>query len=219
MNCREAKLRLSGSHRNSSPVEADKELLLHLNECTSCASEAIVSDALKKVLESSESDDTGEIIPMELMRRRVESSTHSRSKTQQKAKFNLRPALKLSLLVSAAAVLAMMWIPFSYQQTIGYEVSLAGVNQNLVNGNDRLCGILEDMELFEAAVDVLGCDNTCDVLVFDLKSHREAQMVVSAVMDLNNYDLKTDIIPVQTSQSENLFNRVKKRLSNKYGDL
>ena len=66
----------------------------------------------------------------------------------------------------------------------------------MVADDNIICDMLYSMGLLEAAVDVLGCDSTCSLLIFDLKSREEAQLVVAAFHQVDDDHVKTDVIPV-----------------------
>ena len=112
----------------------------------------------------------------------------------------------------ATLIAALTLIPFQYDQTIGYEVAFAGVERELVEEDERVCDMLFALGLIEAAVDYLGCDTTCKLTVFDLKSKQEVQLVVAAFAHINPMDLNTNVIPVRATVSGSLLDRANERI-------
>jgi hypothetical protein len=74
--------------------------------------------------------------------------------------------------------------------------------------------MLFEMGLMEAAVDVIGCDTTCSLLIFDLKTRTEAQLVAAAFSSIDSLNLNTDVVPVHTTVTRSLWHRVNEGILN-----
>ena len=101
--------------------------------------------------------------------------------------------------------------------TIGYDIAVAGDDKELAENDEVICDMLFSLGLIEAAVDVLECDTTCNLMILDLKTQAEAQLVVKELARVNEVDLMTDIIPVKTSTEGSLLLRLNEKLLGKRG--
>jgi hypothetical protein len=118
----------------------------------------------------------------------------------------------VGVVVTAVALGLFAFVPFKFSQTIGYEIAFAGVNPGLVEDNDTLCDVFYDLGIDEAAVDVLDCDTTCRVIVFDLKTRHEVDLVMTALERINDHDLSADVQPVQVSTTRTILDRANEKL-------
>lgn len=213
MRCSEARLRITGSRRDGYDINNDRKLQEHLKTCPTCAKEAQAANALKNIFDISSNDDSTNIIPLDIQKRRikaiVENDIQSRSKW-----FSIGTLLKkrttfgVSAIVTAAVLILFFLIPFKYEQVVGYEILFSGIDRGLVEENTTVCDILFDMGLFEADIDFLECDFTCNLTVQFLKSEEEVNMVISAFSEINNYDLSSNVIPIHTKTSRSLLEQV-----------
>jgi len=219
MRCREARLRLTGSRQNGSAGTEDRELLDHLNQCPACSREAAAAGTLRQILTASSVNDMENVTPLHEQKAQIEArlARHQRLKvnagTSTRGRLIWQPAFGVGVtLVVAALIAALILIPFQYDRTIGYEVAFAGVERELVEEDERVCDMLFALGLIEAAVDYLGCDTTCKLTVFDLKSKEEVQLVVAAFAHVNPLDLSSNIIPVRATVSGSLLDRANERI-------
>jgi hypothetical protein len=221
MHCREAKRRLNHSRPESRPWGEDKELLAHLEQCSDCAECARAAGLLERVYDSARENDTLAVTPLAEQRKLVEA----RLAAARSAGANRPLAGKLfdavrshrvlsaSATVVVAALLVVTLIPFRYDRTVGYELAVEGVHQNLVDeDNNVLCEMLYTLGLIEADVDVQGCDTTCALTVYHLKSRSEAQLVIAALTRINPAILTTDVKPVRATTSGSLLERANEEL-------
>jgi len=219
MRCREARLRLTVSRQDRSAGTDDRELIDHLNQCPACAREAGAAGTLRQIFAASSVNDMEYVTPLHKQRLQVEARVahqqhpNVNAGTARRERLIWRPAFGVGLaLVAVTLIAALTLIPFQYDRTIGYEVAFAGIERELVEEDERVCDILFELGLIEAAVDFLGCDTTCKLTVFDLKSKQEVQLVVAAFAQVNPMDLTTDIIPVRATVSGSLLDRANERI-------
>jgi hypothetical protein len=182
----------------------DAELRNHLAGCESCAKAAEASGILLNLLAAAAVDDSEAMPSLEFQRTRVQERL---ARGRQRLAVSPgrwagrhKPAL-ISGLAVVAACLALSLIPFTSYITVGYDLKLAGVDRDLATDDEIMCGILHGLGLVEASVDVEGCDTTCKLSILDLKSEREAFLVVGAVSTRNGFDLTSDITPIRAPRS------------------
>jgi hypothetical protein len=153
------------------------------------------------------------------MRHRVESAAHGASVgTARRRSAPVYPLFRRLALGAIPAVVTLILvlavIPVSRHRITGWEVALEGVSLELGQDDDLICEMLFEMGLMEAAVDVIGCDTTCSLLIFDLKTRTEAQAVVSAFSSLDSLSLQSDVVPVRSTITRSLWHRVNEGVLN-----
>ena len=224
MRCRQAQSRIIEHEKSGTDPTKDRSLMDHLGDCPVCAEELDAADLLGRLLRRAGEDDTTDITPLVAARRTIEAraqTTAGRPSVLQRIGAALsgrvfrRPARLGYALVVVGLLLAVTLIPFRYHQTVGYAVAFAGVEKELVEDNETICDILYDLGLFEADVDVLGCDTTCNVRVIALRSLEEARMVVTAFNQVENCCSSSDIMPVRVDRSGSHLNCVPVHINNK----
>lgn len=220
MHCDRAKRRLNEHESAGTDPQKDSLLMNHLQSCARCGVDAQAAGLLTQVLKKVSDDDTADIRPFIEARRKVEAQAAStgdrttgsdRSRSEFSIGRWLRPARIVYASVALAALLVVTLIPFQYDQTVGYAVSFAGVERELVRDNELICDLLYDLGLVEADVDLLGCGTTCAVQVLELRTIEEAQLVVEALARINSAGLSSDIIPVREGASASLLQRASRK--------
>ena len=221
MNCHEARKRLTGSHRDGAPSDSDPALLEHIRHCPACARHARAAHLLQQSFAQAGAADDGPVPQPAEMRRRVEAVIACRQIWSRWWE-TMRIATRLRVprwrrfgfgLVAAAVALAVIsLVPFSYHHTVAYDVAVEGVDREVALNTERLCDTLFGLGLFEAGVDVTGCDTTCGVTIIDLKSEEEICMAVTALCDLTHKHLTPAIIPVKRPARASLLHQVNEKL-------
>lgn len=221
MHCSEARHRLTGSRRSAAELAQDSQLLEHLKLCPNCAREALAAETLRQMLIAGRADDSVGTVPMADQRKLVEArmAQVSGEKSRRHAttlvhgnSLSRHPLLSAGAIVTVIIVVLLGLVPFGYHRTVGYEIAFAGVSPELVEDDDRICDVFYALGLAEAAVDVIDCDTTCNILVFDLKSKQEAQLVVTVLERMNRTDLNADVIPIRTRSSGSLLQQANQKL-------
>ena len=219
MRCREARTRLNRLIQDNLPFESDSALAEHLGGCPGCAEQARMAGWLAESLKLAKEDDDAEIIPVEKMRQRVKTAVHRPSpRPTRRAGLPAYPLVRRLVLGAIPAIvtliLVMSVVPVSHNRITGWQVALDGVSLDLGENDHVICEMLFEMGLMEAAVDVIGCDTTCSLLIFDLKTRTEAQLVVSALSSIDSVNLNTDVVPVRATITRSLWQRVNEGILN-----
>ncbi|MEW5796134.1 MAG: hypothetical protein AB1772_07210 [Candidatus Zixiibacteriota bacterium] len=214
MRCREARRRIDVLGQNESAGTADFDLQVHLHDCGECAEYARTGQMLQTAFETARLDDTGSTISLDQQRELVDQRLRAGHRVVHRTmpaaafasgwSFLLRPGMRWTMGAVAVAVLALVFVPFSHYHTVGYDLSVDGVSRELALNQDQMCDILSKLGLVEAGVEVVECDTTCCVAIFDLKSEYEAHLVAGAIARLSETDLTTNIVPIRTRKSRTL---------------
>lgn len=197
MRCRQAKLRIAASPEDKSNPVVDQELEAHLRQCSACSAEARASDLMKTVLTEAGRVDPQVNINQNEMRQKVERRLGAKPPSRVPSGSRLLTRLiPIAGLAAAATILIMLnsLVPTEPGVVMGYQVALGGVDRELALDDEIICEILHRLGLDEAAVDIMGCEITCDLLIYDLKSREEAQLVAAAFDVMDGNQVTTNVI-------------------------
>jgi len=204
MRCDEAQNRIDRGLSSAN----DQDLCDHLAGCKRCAEAAATSGMLAMFITTAAADDSEAMPSIEFQRTRVEERLARQGRPISVARRGWvrrhKPAL-ISGLAVVAVFLVLSLVPYTSYITIGYDLKLAGVDRDLATDDEVMCGILHGLGLVEASVDVEGCDTTCELSILDLKTEREAFLVVGAIATRNGFDLTTDITPIRAPRSSSFW--------------
>jgi len=211
MRCRLVREQIDAETRNGVRWMDNLEIQAHLKECPACAKYARISGLLERSLTLAADDDSTNIPPLDDQRVALETrlagqrgrNLPAAKKGWRRAFRTLRqPAVAASLAIAALALFTL--VPFSYDRTVGYDLTMAGVSIDLAEDDEVLCDMLHRLGLIEAGVDVHSCDTTCSLSILDLKTQKEAHMVVGVIARLSESAVTTDIVPIRARTSSSL---------------
>lgn len=213
MRCRKARHRLNDSGTDNASLRGDKELMEHLKTCPECAQYAKASGTLRQMLIAASSNDSEGIVPMSEQR----EITDDRLARQSKQRVEMNPYRKrlrygIGIAVGVTILVLASLIPFSYDRTVGYELAFAGVCEEVAFDDERICDILYDLGLDEADIGAAYCDTTCSLRIVELRSLREAELVVQAFSGLCRVDPKAAVIPVVEKESGSLLDHANEKI-------
>jgi len=214
MRCDEARKRIDVLDQHENGLSPDFDLGNHLNICEDCRDYAVLSGAMERIFVAARVDDTAGMKPMEQQRSEIENrlrlSPDARLRANHgvslrtKRPFYRLPAFRLGVAAATVVLAVLAFVPFSYYQTVGYDLNLQGVSRHLADGDEQICELLAGLGLVEVGVDLKGCETTCSLAILGLKTETEANMVAGAIARLNESDLTTSIVPIRTRSTRNL---------------
>ncbi|MBU0985391.1 MAG: T9SS type A sorting domain-containing protein [candidate division Zixibacteria bacterium] len=189
MRCHEIRKRLSDlSAANVTEID-DSALTDHLKNCDRCAAFARAELALRRDLNGRAAEDLSDGMPLSVLKTRVEARANLTSKpriqelrimTAFTNQLKQRPRISATLALALVALLIMTLIPFTFDDTIGYEVAFAGVDKNLALDEDRLNELISAFGMEGVGINVGDCDVTCKVVISDVKSEGDVKILVEA---------------------------------------
>jgi len=218
MRCSEARRRLIKS--GGKVPEADGDLSNHLLSCPDCTNFAAAELMLRRDLASTAADDGADDLPLSILRTRVEARATSGHTVKTKEiplmsavykQIRKRPGLGVTFGIVAAVLAFVTLIPFSFENTVGYEVAIAGVNKDLAMDSEKVHTLLLALGLDNAHVDVSGCDTTCVVKISELNNEGDVNIVITAFDKLGNCVLDT-IDEVHMAESMSLLKHFQQNL-------
>jgi len=224
MKCADVALIIEEYRRAGSQEFNDQRLLEHVMNCPECfavATEAFDAEQLlSQIFEATRAQQqsvTDETMPLQYVRTRVEArGADTLSVRQLKGtsimstifkQLKKRSRLSVSVGFVTLGLLAATLIPFTYQDTIGYEVAFAGVSKDLALDSDRIEELLEELGVEGARVYVTGCETTCNLKISDLKSPEDGKLLIAAFENGGAVQLTNDVTPIVETKEGNLFSK------------
>lgn len=210
MRCRQVRqklIQLSGS-----VSEADHDLREHLQSCSKCASFARAELELKHDLDLASADDKHERQSwtelIAVVEKRAVSMTPKKSREKSimsilTNQFRKRPKLGFSVALAVILLVLATTVPFKFDKTLGYEVAIAGVDENLAVDNEKLEILLETIGLEDAKFTVDGCEVTCNIVISDLKSEDDVEIVKIAFEKMGNCVVE-DVLKITSEVSSSI---------------
>lgn len=240
MRCHEARLRIAEYDRRKENIESDRELMEHLRGCSACARDLKADETLSRLLTAAGVDDTSRILPLEQQKTRVIARAGKISGRSKNLGAILlgplgilfrKPALGFGTFLAVVVLAVIVLVPFQFHRTVGYTITMNGVDMELAGDIERICGMLMNLGLEDALVDIIGCDTTCSntqvhecdttcsLLIVELKTREEAERVVAAFASVDSDDMTTSIRPVRTSTTRTLLDHANDALLQRHSDI
>jgi len=233
MRCRQARERLNRFRWRKSEYRRDNELVKHLKSCPDCRQLAQTEASLQGDFELLRREEPPTGLDINTLKEKVETAevNSHQAKTAGDLSFyaaeifKSRRRFKIAFGLVAIIIVFMALVPFNFTETVGYEVSISGIDRNIAMDNreiksllsalgmdrDKAAGILDSLDRKEIHLYVGECRETCHLKISDLKSERDVQIVVKAIIDLDCCEIDK-IIPIFRSESTSLIGHATRKL-------
>jgi hypothetical protein len=233
MRCHEARKRLNRYRWRSAEYRNDRDLVEHLGTCRRCRQLALAEESLREDLELLRRTDPPPGSDINALREKVTASVAlSRPKSSYGFVlclvlefFSTHRRLKIAVGCVLAVILFMALVPFNFTETVGYEVSISGIDRNIAMDNreiksllyalgmdrDKAAGIMDSLDRKEIHLYVGECRETCHLKISDLKSRRDVRIVVNAIADLGCCEVDK-IMPIFRNESTSLIGHATRKL-------
>ncbi len=220
MHCHKARRRIIEAVRNGVGIDTIPELKSHLAGCHECDSFYHAELILTRDLEQAEPDDRADTISFNDLKSRVETAADNRGlplfreiTIMRKLTNTIWHRPKLSFSILGVLLLAFVTlVPLKFDDTIGYEVAIAGVDKNLALDESRLGELFSALGLSDADYEVGDCDQTCILKISDLNSENDLKIVQAAFDKMGNCTIQ-DVKEIQGKRSEPIVIYVKKKVA------
>ena len=225
MNCKQAQKRLDKAKWQISACKNDRELLEHLRNCPHCSALARAEKDILADLEIvREALPEGEFSLSRVRKIADRSDTlprfHEMERSFRKHGF-IKPAMAMAFVV----LVIISLIPFKYQEKVGYEISISGVDRNIAQDSHGIYPLLDalgmDKDKAMTLLDSIGkneidlkigeCSETCHLSISDLKTERDVQLIIKAIIDLGCCEID-NVLPIYRDRSTNLLRRATQKL-------
>jgi len=199
MNCHEARQKITESDQARFDPNRDKELLEHIRSCNKCAELVQAEMSLRRDFDANKGENSEGGLSFQYLKTRVECIVDSGSKQRYEEigfmdklinKVTKRPRLGLSLGLFVILLAFVTLVPFKFEQTLGYEVAIAGVDKDLALDNDKVQMLFVKLGLDDAKFDVSDCEAVCNMTISELRSEEDVQIVVAAFDEIGNCTLE-----------------------------
>jgi hypothetical protein len=210
MRCREALKRLTLLEEAGLDRTDDPQLVEHLDECDECARRAEASRQLSRAFADSVTPDHTDLVSWPEQVRRVEARAAHTQQYQPKEipvmsalkrQLLTKPRLTVGLAAAAVILLAATLIPFKIDQTVGFEVAVAGVNRDLALNQYKLQEMIERLGLKDVLITVDGCEVTCNLTLSALETAEDAQLLKLAFEEIGKGDVVVELKSVHEDVS------------------
>lgn len=229
MLCQQARIRLADCKWQDALYGQDVELLEHLSSCHNCSSLLRAEQAINQHLAVVRRTVPASELSVSVLRTKIESTDKRSSQTNALQRLidafipNTRFRIAAATVLAAFAVIAL--IPLNFNQKIGYQIAIDGVERDIALENPKITSLLGalGMEQEEATslLDSLGmnqihftvgeCSETCRLTIFDLKTERDVNLMVQAIIDLGCCRID-NIAPVFRNESMSLLGLATRKL-------
>ena len=195
MRCHQAKLRMSQYQAEPDKLAGDTELMAHLNDCPNCQLLVQADRSLREAFAVVSRQEFKPAPCFDGMVTRIEAlaaeSSDPTSTTNMETKektvmskiakqISRRPRISVSVGIVGVLLLISMLVPYTYQDSVGYEVAFAGVDKNLALDEVKLNELLARLGIEDAVIDVTGCESTCNVKFSEISSPDDTKLLMAA---------------------------------------
>ena len=204
MKCQDARRRIGSG-------DSDRLLIEHLEQCPACARFAEAANVLEKLLFEGRKHEP--VIPFETVRDRVnmianQQSTLEKIMSRIKDQFQTRPRIMAGMGLATAVMLFAVLVPFSFNHTVGYKISLAGLDARAKPSPEVLNAAFAAAGLEDVYVETVTGENdggAVEDLYIRTPSSEEAKVVAMAISSsLADQYARVDVQPVVMAASRSL---------------
>lgn len=232
MRCRQARERLNRYRWKPGEFRRDEELVEHLKTCPGCRGLLRAEESLREDFDLLSRSEPPDKLDFETLKEKVETVGVDSHRVKTAGIFSFsgeivktRRRYKIALALVTAAIVFLALVPFNFTETVGYEVSISGIDRNIAMDNqeiksllyalgmeqEKAAGILDSLERKEIHLYVGECRETCHLKISDLKTERDVRIVVEAIVDLDCCEIDK-IIPIFRNESTSLIGHATRKL-------
>lgn len=221
MRCEEIQKRLN--EFSSQTPELSPEIREHLNRCETCSRLAESAFKLDQIFQAAANEPESELMPLETRIKRV---THEAElsgwigrmddlavRLTDAVSFGHR-RLILSIGMVALVLAFVTLVPFGYNRVVSYDLTLGGVCPEVAEDQETACALLYERGVERAVIDVMQCDTTCSLVLFDLQSEQEIDMVIETYIELGAEATIEHIAVITDRDSRSLLHLAHERIFN-----
>ena len=220
MDCQQVRKKLIEADWQEDVFGQDQELTDHLISCPACAALVRAGKTLRQDMQSWRQAAPDKKLSVQALRYKTESSSRPISGFPL---FLSRHRLALGLIIIILAVTAL--IPIKTREKVGYEISITGVDKSIATDSkgimallwalgmdkDKIKNLMDSLEIKEVHLKVGECQETCHLRISDLKTERDVQLVIKAIIELDCCEIDK-IIPIFENKSTTLLGQATRKL-------
>jgi len=231
MHCFQAQKKLNEADFNPDDYNSDKELMDHLNICPACASLLRAESDIRADISLMQQEEPEKELPISLLKEKIQFQ-NLRSKsgfmTYKAGLVHLigrRYFRRFAFGIGISLLIFLALIPFDFEEKIGYEISISGVDKSIALdskgivplldalGMDRnkVAALLNSLEKQEVHLKVGECSETCHLKISDLKTERDVHLLIEAIIELGCCEID-NVFPIFRNKSSSLLRRATTKL-------
>jgi hypothetical protein len=231
MRCDQARKILNENNWEYDLYSRDNKLMDHLARCSDCASlaaaERVIRDDMASVAKSTPEGE----LSLAGIKDKIETDARYKSAGPNNRPEGLMSIVRRKSIIKpgiSAAVLILLIIglvPFKHQEKVGYGISISGVDRSIAVDNQSIepfldalgmeksksTALLDSLDVKELRLMVGECSETCHLEISDLKSEKDAQLLIKAIIDLGCCEID-DVFPIFRSESTSLLRQATRKL-------
>ena len=205
-----------------------------MRECPQCLSLVRAEEGLVRDLTAVRETELSRDLTLDAVRLKTEElvSRDDRGKESRRSPLRrlisvARPRTKLGFAAVAVAVVLglLTLVPFNFREQIGYQIAIDGVEKNVAMDNqkiasllgalgmqqDKATNLLDSLGINQIRFSVGECTQTCKLTISDLKTERDVQLMVKAIVELGCCRID-DIVPIFRNESTSLLRLAARKL-------
>jgi len=212
MRCREVR------NRADQGIEMTKECLDHLKTCELCRQYVSAAGSLDKLIEAAREQSLPPSSELSQLRDKIENQFADHRKgisimSRIKHQVGSHPKLSFSVAVAAGVLAILLLVPFSYNQTVGYSVSLENQEPLTIADQARFDAAMETLGLSQAAVSVRQSGENTNYQISNLPDHKSAREVAATFGAITGIDPVYRIEPIVKLTSGTLYAQAMDKLN------
>jgi hypothetical protein len=234
MLCHQARKRLNQYNWRESVYGQDKELTDHLALCHRCRSLVLAENTLRGDLATVRQEKSLYGPALNDLREKVETKQSRSLETKpafgsflKKGAVYLLPNTRYKFITTVVAVVVAIiaLYPINAREKVGYEIGILGVDREIALDNHEIISLLDALgmekgkasNLFDSTesraiqLSVGECLETCHLKISDLKTEKDVQRLVRAIIELGCCQID-NINPIFRNQSTSLLRLAAQKL-------
>ncbi len=217
MRCREVRRRLNEAG------EPNPEILEHLKTCRSCSREAEAVCVLESAINLSHEADISEPTSFTVLKSRLETAALKEDKKENsimskiKNEINTHPKFSFGIVSAICVFMFLLLVPISYDKTVGYDLTLSGINAQNWTGNGDADDMLKALGYDDIEISIESDGKTVKTIFENLPSKKAVDEITSAMVSMSNsdggmFDFTVSVSPVVIKEFGSIYAQVRDKI-------
>lgn len=213
MRCREVRRHLS---EGGTLTPEEKR---HIAECPECARHAQAAELLNQAFETAGHKEAFPETPFQVLRNRVETLEKQTVHKEKNIMFRIarqisgRRRIRVGIAVAAVVLLVVTLVPFSYERTVGYEVTFNGLNDEAVEVFEQVSNAVHLLGYGDVSLSYSRGEDGTSFWMMNLPSKTAAREAAAAFVAVTGCTTEAEIKPVRRTVSGSLLAQARDKLT------
>ena len=210
MRCKDVRVWINEDHDRP-----DKAVVEHIINCSSCARAAEASRMLERLMASAREEESE--LSLADVRRCVESNANRQTRWQRfvtaiTGGYVLRPGLLTGFSTAVVTLLFITLVPFSFDRTVSYSVSLEGADLHAAASSELITGALTAAGYENLALVLPEDEPAGNYAISGIPSEGEAVQIAAAIRTVVNDRVRVAVKPIVSRISCSIAAQVAERV-------